>query len=187
MALAVGSVMWEGREEEFAPLRVIVRAPWLPILLAFALWFVGMLQLTNGHPNATTMTSLPQHELEGLIALLVTLPAVIGFRAGGWVRRALSHPALLWAGAISYGTYLWHYPLIAWVGGYRAALPNAPGLLSLPTHLPGPSTAIVAVFGLALSMGAGALSYPLVELPFLRLKRPVPARQPAGVPATDTA
>lgn len=127
MALAVGSILWEGREEEFGVLRLISRAPWLPLLLAFGVWVFGWLQFANGHPDVAATASLPQHELEGLIALLVTLPAVIGFRAGGRTRRILSHPFLLWAGAISYGTYLWHYPLLSFISGTAGRFPARTG------------------------------------------------------------
>jgi peptidoglycan/LPS O-acetylase OafA/YrhL len=65
--------------------------------------------------------------------------------------RLLSVPPLLWLGRRSYGFYLWHYPILVWT---KAAVDG--------TH---------AVFGFAVTLVATELSWRLVELPFLRMKR----------------
>ncbi len=78
--------------------------------------------------------------------------------------RLLTLRPLLWTGARSYAIYLWHYPLIyiAHERGY-----GEPGIL-------------VAA---AMSVLAAALSWLVVELPFLRLKRrfePISPKHAAG-------
>ena len=76
------------------------------------------------------------------------LSAILGFRP------------LVWTGRISYGLYLWHYPLFEFVRGLR--LPDPIDVLCM----------FGGVFALA------ALSFYGVERPFLRLKQrfkvPVP-------------
>jgi peptidoglycan/LPS O-acetylase OafA/YrhL len=92
-----------------------------------------------------------------LVSVLLVLPAVIGHEHGrGLPRRLLAQPWLAWLGLVSYGVFLWHLPLmlklksLAWV--------------------PGPELVSLFLGGLALGVVAGAFSYYVVELPFLRLK-----------------
>lgn len=61
---------------------------------------------------------------------------------------------LVWLGRVSYGLYLWHFPLI-WLAQRRLA----------------PATVAVRLSFAALSIIAAALSYYLIERRFLRLKR----------------
>jgi peptidoglycan/LPS O-acetylase OafA/YrhL len=61
--------------------------------------------------------------------------------------RALSHPVLVYLGTISYGVYLWHYPLIVL-------------LLSVTPH--------AGIVGGMCGIVAGALSHRLIEAPLLR-------------------
>jgi peptidoglycan/LPS O-acetylase OafA/YrhL len=78
--------------------------------------------------------------------------------------RALSFlfelPLLRWLGRISYGLYLWHYPIL-----YVHELYVAPGRLT-PQSRPWD----VVLVQVALSLGCTLLSYYLVERPALRLK-----------------
>jgi peptidoglycan/LPS O-acetylase OafA/YrhL len=72
-----------------------------------------------------------------------------------WVSRAFSFAPLRWLGRISYGVYLWHYPLYA-AFGWKLGLP--------------------------LSLVIAALSYRYVEKRFLRRRpRPRSTSQPSAV------
>ena len=88
-------------------------------------------------------------------AMLVLVAAL---RRRGAVYEALSAPALVRLGQLSYGIYLWHYPVVRW----------------LRADLPWPA---VAALGLAVSLGLAALSYHTVERWALRRRD---AARPAG-------
>ena len=81
---------------------------------------------------------------------------VILFRLIAWDKTALHKvleiPALVWIGRLSYGLYLWHYPIFEKLGGW-----NALGLLRVP---------LACVFTFAIATA----SFYFVEKPFLRLK-----------------
>jgi peptidoglycan/LPS O-acetylase OafA/YrhL len=70
------------------------------------------------------------------------------------VLRLLDLRGVVFLGAISYGVYLWHEPLIARL--HHAGL--------------GGGTLILLVVGAAVAVAASAVSHVLVERPFLRLK-----------------
>ena len=91
--------------------------------------------------------------LGGVFALLLVTPAVLGDDGGGWPRRVMAWPLLSWLGLISYGIYLWHFPLIVfvfthWFHGFGS----------------------LAVIGTGLAVLCAAASYYLVERPMLRFK-----------------
>ena len=92
-------------------------------------------------------------------ALLVLVAAM---QRRGAVHEALSAPALVRLGQLSYGIYLWHYPVVRW----------------LRADLPWPA---VAVLGLAISLALAALSHHTVERWGLRQRdaAPGPRRTPA--------
>ncbi|OFW10520.1 MAG: hypothetical protein A3G20_06870 [Acidobacteria bacterium RIFCSPLOWO2_12_FULL_59_11] len=69
------------------------------------------------------------------------------------IRRMLSLKGLVWVGNISYGLYLWHYPI------YRAMRQY------------GFDWTQVITLGTLITFAAAALSYYLLEQPFLRLKK----------------
>ena len=88
--------------------------------------------------------------LIALCAAWVILAALTG-QADGVLRRILRSPLLNYCGRISYGFYLWHYPI------YRV----------VAMHLSSEFEKLVVTAGL--SFAIAALSYHVVEVPVLRL------------------
>jgi peptidoglycan/LPS O-acetylase OafA/YrhL len=96
-----------------------------------------------------------------LLGLLAGPPRVL--------RWLLEFPALVWVGRISYGLYLWHFPVLT------------AGRALLRPYLPGGWLVAVNV---AVTFGLAALSFYAVERPFLRLKdRPRPGVAALALPA----
>jgi len=108
----------------------------------------------------------------GLVALLLLLPAVFGFEGRGLVRRFLRNPLMVWLGLISYGIFLWHFPVLSFLLEH--------GISDLVPSLRFP---VVAVTTLAVTIVFAALSFYLVERPLMlwskRKKQSEPAT-PAG-------
>jgi peptidoglycan/LPS O-acetylase OafA/YrhL len=107
-------------------------------------------------------------------AVVCGLTVVVAAQPGGWVRRIFSTPPLPAIGRISYGLYLWHWPLFVAISPERVHLHGA-WLLTLRV---------------AATFVAAILSYRLVELPIRqgalrrrRLARPVAAGAAAAVVA----
>lgn len=98
-------------------------------------------------------------ELQVAAGTLILLPAIFGGPRVGAVGRLLSSRALLWAGLVSYGFYLYHYALLdlihRWLGD---AMPVTVRFLVYAS--------LAAVLGMAIA----AVSYYALERPFLRLK-----------------
>jgi peptidoglycan/LPS O-acetylase OafA/YrhL len=70
-----------------------------------------------------------------------------------WIARALSARPLVGLGKISYSLYLWHLPILVWLGAHNGRLELLDGA------------------AIGLSLAAATASYRFVELPFLRRKR----------------
>ena len=94
------------------------------------------------------------------IAGVVTVPA-------GSLARALSVAPLVWLGTISYGIYLWHFPVVVFVDSARTGL-HGPALVAVRT---------------AVTVSAAAASFYLVERPVIegRFWRTVRSAGPALV------
>ncbi|HKS99905.1 MAG TPA: acyltransferase, partial [Rugosimonospora sp.] len=88
----------------------------------------------------------------GLTAVALAVAAVLAHAVRsprGPTARVLALPPLVWLGRISYGVYLWHWPLFQFVDRERTGLAGVP-LLGLRV---------------ALTLGVATASYHLVERP----------------------
>jgi peptidoglycan/LPS O-acetylase OafA/YrhL len=88
-----------------------------------------------------------------LAVSVIILSLVAGSGSGGPLRRLLELAPLVWIGKLSYGLYLWHFPILAKVFTWSSL-----GVFRAPV-------------GLILSFAAATASYYLVELRFLKRKR----------------
>ena len=133
---------------------VSVMKPELRIPPAWLCWLAAavgyvVLCLISTHPGR--LVALATHELRALIGLALLLPAVFQTETVDPVRRLLARPELLWVGTVSYGLYLWHPPIM------RKLLDA--GMSGVP----------YALVSIALSLGAAAASWYLVERPIIKL------------------
>jgi peptidoglycan/LPS O-acetylase OafA/YrhL len=96
------------------------------------------------------------------IAALLTAVMIAGLRRETPLKSLLSIRPLVYIGKISYGFYLWHYPIVL-------------GLLQYGT--------IGKMAALMLSFGLASASYHWIELPFLAQKKQFAAR-PTTVPGS---
>ncbi len=86
----------------------------------------------------------------GLLATVVSVLAIGGLTLSerSWSARLLSRRTPVFLGKISYGTYLWHWPVILVLGEVLDASPIA-----------------VAVMTMAVATGLAAVSYEVIEMP----------------------
>ena len=103
--------------------------------------------------------------LVALISATVIFSVVRSSSPSTSLTRMLSFPPLVWTGQISYGLYLWHYPLFLYVRGLGLPMP----------------VAMLGMYGSVFLVAS--LSFYGVERPFLRMKQKfkVPEATPAGV------
>ena len=102
------------------------------------------------------MTTLAQFAAAGLLIAAST--------QNSWVKSALSAPPLVGIGVISYGVYLWHYPVAVYFRGL------------LPWHQ---TISIVVIFAVIMATA----SYFAVERPLQRYRRSLNVRR--GHPPTE--
>jgi hypothetical protein len=115
--------------------RAVARVAWLPVALVLA---VFVLELGDQSPH---------YYRAGAVAFALAVAAMlwaIEAAPASFAGRVLSLPPVVWVGLISYGLYLWHWPMLVWIG-------------------PGGWSRQLAVVGA--TFGAAALSYYLVERP----------------------
>ncbi len=178
MALAAISVWVQQRGETPRAVRWVSEHPWVPWALAALLYGIAALVIFDPRPSLAgpavpLREYLGEYVLFGAVAALVVVPAVFGGRPGGLPRRVLEHRVLAWLGLVSYGIFLWHFPIMYALqkGGVGQWVPS----LAYP---------VLVLTTLAITLVCASLSYYLVERPLMRRKqarRTVRARL-AGAP-----
>ncbi|NYD41351.1 acyltransferase family protein [Nocardioides panaciterrulae] len=95
----------------------------------------------------------------GAVVASLLLLGGLAHAEGGRLSRMLSVKPMVYLGRISYGTYLWHWPVIV---ALRTVLDTRP--------------VVLAVLAFGLSTGLAALSFELLEMPVRRWSRLEPFR-----------
>ena len=180
MGLALASVALAERE----PRPALLRRPWIAWAAAAACFAVVCLvvPLPRGLVAAPNVAShLAQHVLYIAVGALVALPGIFGVRpdaepASRAIARFLGHSAIVWLGLVSYGIFLWHQPLLEQLLEH-----------GLPERAPARPFLVVLVLTTAGAVAIAAVSYYLVERPFLGLKDPRRRDAAAAAPARSIA
>jgi peptidoglycan/LPS O-acetylase OafA/YrhL len=177
MALAVVSVALAGRARQPAAVRLVTARPAVAWAVALAC-FVAAAAIGGPDPAFVLGTGVPAAEaiavrVLGLaVAGALLAPAIFGDGAGGAPRRVLALPLLGWLGLISYGIYLWHFPIIqrVTVGASMEGFPGGNGWR-------------IAAISVPIVIACAAVSYYAVERPLLRRKprRSPPANVNTGI------
>lgn len=126
-----------------------------------------IISLRTKQPFARTVGGIL---LSAGLSIFLVLPAVFGEHAGGLPRRVLAWAPLAWLGLVSYGVYLYHLAAAEILGEMSDPAHFSSSGLGLATRIHTLSTPILFALTLALSAGLAAISYYVVELPFLRRK-----------------
>jgi peptidoglycan/LPS O-acetylase OafA/YrhL len=173
MALAVASVGLAGRARQPAAVRIVHRASWLPWAVAAG----AFVALCNTDLSGGVGSAVARHELRGLVALGVLLPAIFGDDRGGAIRRLLADRRVQWVGLISYSLYLWHSAVL--VRLVRDGWDRRLGGVGF------------ALCGFLVCLAIAAVSFYVVERPALRVGRRLAGRggymeaEPASAGAVD--
>ncbi|MDG4895051.1 acyltransferase family protein [Mesorhizobium sp. WSM4976] len=141
-----------------APARLLQTRP----LLGRALSLAGLAMIGTAYLTFSEDAPFP-----GFLALLPVAGTVLLLKAGAagaregtpyspdsgrnWVNAALALPPLQWTGRVSYSIYLWHWPVIVYVGMLAPEL-----------------TPVERLYCLALTLALSALTYHLIENPIRR-------------------
>jgi peptidoglycan/LPS O-acetylase OafA/YrhL len=176
MGLAVLSVEVAGRERAPRFARAVTAHPgacWLAAAACLAATAVilhpgGLFKiLISVHTRQPYPRVLANVGLTFAVCVLLVAPAVFGDQAGGLPRRVMAWRPLMWVGIVSYGVYLWHLPVVSLLG--QQSFGSSSGL-NLAGKLHHATTPILLGLTLAVTLAIAAVSYYVVELPFLRRK-----------------
>jgi peptidoglycan/LPS O-acetylase OafA/YrhL len=145
-------------------LQALRRYAWIgwPVAIAAYVVLCRGLGLYSGPPFNQLDTGWQYfgvYVLSGVVAVGLALPAAFERRPQSVPGRLLASRPLAWLGLISYGIYLYHQTLLtAFAGHFVVGASTRAKFISM------------WVFSVVTSVIAGALSYYIVERPFLRLK-----------------
>ena len=168
MLLAVSS-SWLGTDERrWRWTRFVVDRPgacWSAAIIVFTACCMSPIFTRTGVEHRTVFTWGFEQLAYVVISALLLVPAIFGENAGGWPRRALANRFMRFTGAVSYGIFLWHQPVLRWMGqaGWKSWIPGYPVL----------TLSLLCLFT-SLLLGWG--SYRLIELPAMRLRGEPPKR-----------
>jgi peptidoglycan/LPS O-acetylase OafA/YrhL len=130
-----------------------------PARRASALGILGLLVML------LTASGLPDlaPTWRGLLATAAGVLLLLGLMSNdaGPVAQIFAHPIPAYLGRISYGTYLWHWPVLLVLGEVMVVRPF-----------------VLAILGAAVSTGLAALSYQLFEMPIRRKEWPLRIQWP---------
>lgn len=155
-----------------ASLLVIKCGPWIAAragrLLDVIAWlaFVGVLAFMFTMPDTS-----PVYYRGGSLAFSVVAAVLLSalvLRTRGSLSRGLSLAPVVWIGLVSYGIYLWHWPVILWFN-------------SVSTPLNG---WVLDVVRIAIAFAVAAASYYVVEMPIRKGRLVKPRAIWIGVPVT---
>jgi peptidoglycan/LPS O-acetylase OafA/YrhL len=173
MALAVANLELSRRPRLFER---VARYSWLGWVAAAAAYIgicrgLGLSGAFVFAQKASVAQDLALYALTGVVAAGLALPAAFESGERGVVGRILGARGVAWLGLISYGVYLYHFPIAEKLnGGYTSGGDSTVRFLWL------------AAATAALAIAAGAASYYVVERPVLRFKeRRVRRARPAPV------
>jgi peptidoglycan/LPS O-acetylase OafA/YrhL len=162
--LLLGAFVAVTQREATHPISVAWRRLRLPIFVATTAALLGLYALVGGlNDYDRRIIAIGYVTLALFFASSVSMCADHVVRPG--VERFLSWRPLVACGKVSYGMYIFHWPLVVWL---------VPRLELAQMHM-GMAARIglglgVVIFGTALMYVAAALSFRFFETPFLRLK-----------------
>ncbi len=172
MAIAALSVHQQQRGSVARPLDWLATNPAASWGLAIAAYAGASLLVLEPGPSLNFPTTgqglyLFEFGLFGLVAALVLIPVVFDPEGRGLPQRLLQHRLLIWLGLISYGIFLWHFPVLAWLIEL--------GMLDLPARLQFP---LLGITTFALTVLLASASYYLLEKPLMLWTRSRSKPQP---------
>jgi peptidoglycan/LPS O-acetylase OafA/YrhL len=122
-----------------------------------ALWVAALLAFSAIALAPVAESRVVLRTCQGLAAILFVLPGAFAIRRASVVHRVTSSAALAWLGLVSYGIYLFHYPVVGELGDRLDGLPA------------GPEFVAVAVLGALAATALAAASFYGYERRLLRL------------------
>lgn len=165
-ALLLGAAIGLAAKEGMLPRRAVIGQAMAAVAAVELAWMF----LSDRYGLVAISLDPGRQLVEGIVVADVAaalLVAGLVIDGGGMVGQALRLRPVVWVGKVSYGLYLWHFPIDVVVTSER-------------TGLSGP---LNQVLRLALTAAVVVASYVLVERPFLARKRRFERRRDIAVPA----